>query len=131
MQSVMTYELELTDEQKLTLPEVASILHAELNENANAVRLYIYGDQDGPEIELTFYVFDTGHVLPDTFGGQHIRTLPKGDGTAHHVFMKPPPKRLAVQRGKPVVATPKASAEANPNDDGAANTRNGGDNGKA
>ena len=120
MQSVEIFRLELTDEQKVVLPQVASIVGTELLADFSGIDLYVFGEHDGPTTEQTFYVIDTGHQVPDTFSGRHIRTLPKGDGNAYHVFMKPPPN---VQRGNPVVA------EVNPNDDNANTGKRGSDNG--
>jgi hypothetical protein len=117
MQSVEIFRLAMTDEQKLVLPEVASILGTELLADFSGIDLYVFGDQSGPTIEVTFYVIDTGQQVPDTFAGRHIKTLPKGDGHAYHVFMKPPGKR------KPIVA------ERNPNDPAADTDKRGNGNG--
>ncbi len=117
MLSVQTYQLLLTDEQKLSVPNVSSIVGAEILRDPDCVLLFVYGDHASEQQELTFYVVSTGQEMPDTFPGTHVRTLPKGDGTAYHVFIKPPPQAGSVQRGKPIVSTPVETPKGDAGDD--------------
>jgi hypothetical protein len=98
--------LTLAAEQQVPLPIGSLLLDAK--EYGGQLTVWYYFPaafrMETPD-EVTFYVVETGHELPDTFNGKYFKTVLLGN-TAYHVFFKPLAPLPAVQKGRPFVVDP-------------------------
>lgn len=97
--------LQVTDEQKLTLPARAALLDAQF-QNGEICIWYAFPIDDTETVETTFYIIGTGNEFPETFSGKYWKTV-QADRFVWHVFYKP----LTRKRDPIVVETPPGGAE--------------------
>lgn len=113
MLTVYKVTLEIANEQKVELQKGSSII--KVGEQDGHIVLWYICDPERNLDQQTFYVVGTGQQLPDTFPGVYVGSvqiydMPDANDPVRtsehvwHVFFK---KRPNVQRGRPIVTTPK------------------------
>lgn len=106
MNVIESATLTLAQEQTVPLP-IGSIL-LDAKDHANQLTVWYYFPVafrlEQPD-DVTFYVVETGHELPDTFNGKYFKTVIMG-GVSYHIFFKPLAPLPAVQKGKTFVVDP-------------------------
>lgn len=85
--SVWKFELQVTDEFKLTMPKGATPLHVEVQNDKPC--LWALVDPTAEREERTFYVHGTGHPVGP--GAEHVGSFMLMDGTfVGHLFQPRP-----------------------------------------
>jgi hypothetical protein len=84
METIWKYELEVTGEQKIMMPNGAVTLDVQVQDNLPC--LWVRVDPDRSMINRKIITHGTGHEVPETTG-DHIGTYQlQGGGLVFHVF---------------------------------------------
>lgn len=80
MLRVYKYELEIVQEQRITMPSGARILHMGMQHSSAMMWAEVHWDNE-PEVR-TFYCHGTGHDIPED-GRKWVGTVPMGSFVWH------------------------------------------------
>ena len=105
MKTIWKYQLEIVDEQYVTMPIISSTVHLAPKTSVIDVRwvqsrqdqilgekinLWATVDTDSESTDVKFFIVGTGYLLPKS--GVYIGTVPMPSGLVWHVFTEWPAK---------------------------------------
>ena len=89
--TIYKYPFAVNDEVTILMPDGAKILHVDCQAGLPCVWAMV--DPNKPEVPQHFYIFGTGHLIPELFGhDNHVATFQQGPFVWHMfgIYAKPP-----------------------------------------